>query len=167
MNHRERLVSFATQLVSMLTTADHRIVEALTLRFADLSRADVTELLLAVQFDFSFRESQPLKRDITLAEIVQSGILVTPLRLFKVFGTGPHRGTIVEAELQLDGIIVFDGQRFSAPSTAAIKAQHSVTGRRPVSKDGWWYWQYVGPDGQVRRLQQARQEFWVHQARIA
>lgn len=87
---------------------------------------------------------------VSLQQIVQSGLLAAPLKLFR-----KYKGRSLQAILRSDGTVEFDGQSFASCSTAAEHARGTVTGRR-MNTNGWSFWQYTDGDGKSRELQHAR-----------
>lgn len=90
---------------------------------------------------------------VRLAEIVQAGMLNTPLKLFR-----SYKGTNLKADLTADGTIEFQGELYSRCSAAAEAARMTVTGRR-MTTNGWKFWQYVDADGTTSTLEESRRKF--------
>ncbi|MEW4530636.1 hypothetical protein [Maioricimonas sp. JC845] len=88
----------------------------------------------------------------TLRELIDAGMLPTPLTLFK-----RYKGHDLEAVLESDGSVRFNGTTYNSCSTAAGHARGIVTGR-PMSTNGWEFWQFRDAAGNVRTLADVRQE---------
>lgn len=91
--------------------------------------------------------------NVTLADIIGAGLLKPPLRLFR-----HYKGRDIEATLQADGQVEFQGTVYHTCSTAAEIARGTVTGRR-MNTNGWSFWQFAGPGGKPRELIAVRKEF--------
>jgi hypothetical protein len=90
---------------------------------------------------------------VKLSDIIADRILSPPVKLFR-----RYRGRTLDAVLLLDGSVEFQGEKFKTCSLAAGMARGSVTGR-PMSTNGWAFWQYVEANGVTRTLADARQEY--------
>jgi hypothetical protein len=90
---------------------------------------------------------------VTLEQVVQAGLLPTPLKLFR-----KYKGKVMQAGLNADGSVEFGGQRFSSCSSAAEFARSTVTGRK-MNTNGWSFWQYTDADQKRRELLHARKLF--------
>jgi tetratricopeptide (TPR) repeat protein len=100
--------------------------------------------------------AEPVRRGdarVSLGDILAGGLLRAPLGLFR-----QYKGQRLEATLQPDGRVLFQGQVYDTCSTAAEYARGTVTGRR-MNTNGWTFWQYVGDSGQPQTLDSARQRF--------
>lgn len=89
----------------------------------------------------------------TLPEIVAAGLLAPPLKLFR-----KYKKQNLEAALLPDGSVEFQGQQYPTCSAAASIARSTVTGR-PMSTNGWSFWQYVDPKGKTVTLADTRDAF--------
>jgi len=90
---------------------------------------------------------------VTLEQVVQGGLLPTPLKLFR-----KYKGKLMQAVLNSDGSVEFGGQRFSSCSSAAEFARSTVTGRK-MNTNGWSFWRYTDADQKRRELLHARKLF--------
>jgi hypothetical protein len=90
---------------------------------------------------------------VTLEQVIQAGLLPTPLKLFR-----KYKGKVMQAVLNADGSVEFGGQRFSSCSSAAEYARSTVTGRK-MNTNGWSFWQYTDGDNRRRELLHARSQF--------
>ena len=90
---------------------------------------------------------------VKLSDIVAAGILSPPLKLFR-----KYRGRTLEATLLPDGSVGFQGANYQTCSLAANVARGSITGR-PMSTNGWVFWQYLDAKGVTRTLDHARQQY--------
>lgn len=99
------------------------------------------------------RKTRGTSAQVSLADVVAAGVFRAPLRLYR-----KYKGSLVEARVQADGKVEFQGSVYDSCSTAAEMARRTVTGRR-MKTNGWSFWQYDDADGQKRKLDDARQEF--------
>lgn len=99
------------------------------------------------------RKSGKAHIGVSLADIIEAGLLKTPLKLMR-----RYKGHDLEAELLPNGTVLFEGETHKTCSRAAEYARGSVTGRR-MNTNGWTFWQYRGEDGNLVELDAARQEF--------
>lgn len=85
----------------------------------------------------------------SFADLLNAGLLRAPCRLY-----ANHRRREVEAEVQPDGAIVFEGRRFTSPSLAGAAAV-----RRPTC-NGWTFWRYRDPsDGELHSIDELRARY--------
>jgi predicted type IV restriction endonuclease len=101
-------------------------------------------------------KEQPTAR-VELSDIISAGLISPPLRLTK-----RYKGVDLEALVQGDGSVVYDGQPFDSPSTAAGMARKSVIGapegRAYPQTNGWVFWRFRDPDtGEFLKLDALRQ----------
>jgi hypothetical protein len=90
---------------------------------------------------------------VSLQDVIEAGLLRTPLTLRK-----RYLGHDLEAELQHDGSVRYNGVSYTSCSTAADEARREIIGGTPHT-NGWDFWQYEGGDGKMLKLDAARQEF--------
>lgn len=90
---------------------------------------------------------------VSLVDLIAGHVLRPPLRLFR-----KYKGHVLEATLQADGKVAFQGEAFDSCSSAAETARKTVTGRR-MNTNGWSFWQYEDGDGKKRTLDHARARF--------
>lgn len=90
---------------------------------------------------------------VTLQQLIDSKALATPLPLFR-----KYKGKIMEATLNADGSVTFQGKRFKTCSTAAETARSVITGRR-MNTNGWSFWQYTDANGKKVTLFDARRTY--------
>lgn len=90
---------------------------------------------------------------VTLKEMIAAGTLSAPLRLFR-----KYKQQILEATLQRDGTVEFNGQVYDTCSAAAENARATIMGRR-MNTNGWQFWQFTDDSGKKRDLIDARTEF--------
>jgi hypothetical protein len=88
----------------------------------------------------------------TLAEIIRSGLLVPPVKLFR-----RYKGKMLEATFLAGGGVEFQGQRYNTCSGAAEAARATVSGRR-MTTNGWTFWQYQRADAKKLTLRDARRQ---------
>lgn len=90
---------------------------------------------------------------ITLGDVCKAGILKPPVKLFR-----EYRGTKLEATLKPDGAVEFKGVTYTTASNAAANARATIAGR-PMSTNGWEFWQYLDGDRKAKTLEDARAEY--------
>jgi hypothetical protein len=90
---------------------------------------------------------------VTLKEMIAAGTLSAPLRLFR-----KYKKQVLEATLQRDGTVEFNGQTYDTCSAAAENARATIMGRR-MNTNGWQFWQFADGAGKKRELIDARTEF--------
>jgi predicted type IV restriction endonuclease len=90
---------------------------------------------------------------VSLTDLLQAGLLSAPLKLFR-----KYKGKQLEATLQPDGMIEFQGKQYGACSAAAADARGLIIGGIPHT-NGWVFWQYRTSDGRITMLDTPRQEF--------
>jgi hypothetical protein len=95
-------------------------------------------------------EAKPKK---SLGDIIAAGILKPPVKLFR-----NYKGTTLEATLEADGAVKFQGEPHSTCSAAAEAARKSVTGQQ-MNTNGWTFWRYVDEAGRTRALKDAYSQF--------
>lgn len=91
-----------------------------------------------------------LQAGIGLCDLVTSGVLKTPMRLFR-----KYRGREFEAILDGQGRVKFGDELFDSCSRAAGIARGHVTGK-PMATNGWEFWQFIGTGGKKQTLGDAR-----------
>jgi hypothetical protein len=94
-----------------------------------------------------------------IANLIQAGIIRTPLRLEK-----EYKGVHLTAVIRQDAKIEFDGQAYDSLSTAAGMARKSVVGApagQPFPQtNGWTFWLYSDAEGgALREVNHLRQQF--------
>ena len=82
-----------------------------------------------------------------LADLVGAGLIQPGTRLIPG-GTYFREG--VEAEVLVDGNILFDGVSYDYPSSAALAA-HKIAN----ALNGWWYWQIAGTETRLSHVRDA------------
>ena len=90
---------------------------------------------------------------VSLSDVIGAGLLSPPLKLFR-----RYRKTMLEATLLGDGQVEFQGTTYRSSSEAAGIARGTITGR-PMSTNGWSFWQYRDEANAVRELDYARQAY--------
>jgi predicted type IV restriction endonuclease len=91
---------------------------------------------------------------VSLKEIIDAGVLSAPIMLFRTY-----RKTKLQATLNPDGTIEFNGERYQVPSNAASAARTSVTGQTGLHSNGWSFWRYTDSTGKTRKLADARANY--------
>jgi predicted type IV restriction endonuclease len=89
---------------------------------------------------------------VSLEDLIAAGILAPPLKLIKCY-----HDTDLEADLEPDGTITFQGESYSSPTPAAEAAARQVCGEERFI-DGWHFWKYE-KDGEPVVLDKARHEY--------
>jgi hypothetical protein len=97
------------------------------------------------------KQRQRTEYGVTLADVIAAGMLKPPLQLFR-----KYRGRLMEASLQADGRVDFQGQSYESCSQAASVARSTITGR-PMHTNGWCFWLYRAEAGKCLSLDSARQ----------
>jgi len=87
---------------------------------------------------------------ITLAQLIDAGVISAPLKLFR-----KYKGAELSASVVADGSVEFAGQRYDSCSMAASFARGTVVGGTPAT-NGWTFWKYRDADGKVRQLDHSR-----------
>ena len=93
------------------------------------------------------REAEPRGRRITLLDLINAGLIQTPLEL-----EGHSKGESYWAQVESDGTMVWHGRPYNAPSSAASVAVG-------YSEDGWRFWQFRDQDGQLKYLDELRKRY--------
>lgn len=95
----------------------------------------------------------PKMLGISLKDVIDAGFLKAPLKLMV-----HYKGRDLEAQLQPDGTVTFQGEHYKTCSTAAECARGTVTGRR-MNTNGWIFWKYRDQSGKLVVLDVARKEY--------
>lgn len=90
---------------------------------------------------------------VELSSLIAAGLLIPPLRLYR-----RYKGRMLEATLQLDGQVEFEGTVYRTCSTAAEQARSTVTGRK-MNTNGWIFWQFDAGGGTSKTLDAVREQF--------
>ncbi|MBI4447319.1 MAG: type I restriction enzyme HsdR N-terminal domain-containing protein [Acidobacteria bacterium] len=84
---------------------------------------------------------QPAKFEATLVDLIRAGLVHPPVALER-----QYKGVRLQATVEQDGMIVFDGKRYDSLSTAGGMARKSVVGApsgKPYPQtNGWTFWKY-------------------------
>jgi len=94
-----------------------------------------------------------------VADLIRANLIEPPLRLEK-----DYKGRHLEAEVQPDGTIVFDGEAHKSLSLAAAFARKSVIGapegRKYPQTNGWTFWKCRDPKtGKLEEIDTIRQRY--------
>ncbi len=94
-----------------------------------------------------------------VSDLIRTNLTDPPLKLEK-----EYKGSYLEAVIQQDGSIVFDGQSYGSLSTAAGMARKSVIGAPPDRKfpqtNGWVFWKYRDSEtGRLEEVDALRQRY--------
>jgi hypothetical protein len=98
------------------------------------------------------RESSRKEGGVSLADLIDAGLLKAPVRLFH-----EYKGRMFEATLLPSGDVEFEGRRYATPSAAGAAARQTVTGR-DMATSGWKFWQ-VEVGGEAQTLWQVRDAY--------
>ncbi len=96
---------------------------------------------------------------IQITDLIGAGLINPPLRVEK-----DYLGSHLEAVIQPDGTIAFDGVSYRSPSTAAGMARKSVMktpqGEGFPATNGWVFWKYYDSDtGKLEEIALLRQRY--------
>ncbi|MFH1265734.1 MAG: restriction endonuclease [Planctomycetota bacterium] len=91
--------------------------------------------------------------DVSLSDLIDAGILPAPMKFVR-----NYMGQDLEAELRIDGTVVFAGNKYESPSAAASAAKRTVVGH-PKSANGWAFWHFRSPKGDLVPLTAARDAY--------
>jgi len=98
-------------------------------------------------------------RGVSLGQLITSGLVRLPLEIVHRF-----RGTDLTARIEDADRIVFDGVVYNSLSKAGGMARKSISGLPPgrdyPQTGGWTFWEYRGPDGALRPLDDLRRELY-------
>jgi hypothetical protein len=102
---------------------------------------------------------------IKVSDLIRANLIDPPLKLEKVY-----KGAHLEAEVQQDGTIVFDGDTYTSLSLAAALARKSIIGapegRRYPQTNGWVFWKYWDSEtGRLEEIDVLRQRYLNGQSR--
>jgi hypothetical protein len=101
---------------------------------------------------------------VQVIDLIRADLIQPPLRLEK-----EYKGRHLEAVIQQDGTILFDGQTYENPSPAAGFARKSIIGGPTGSKgypstNGWRFWKYHDPQtGRLEEINVLRQRYLTRQ----
>lgn len=95
---------------------------------------------------------------VTLKELIDAGFLRPPVSLRKTY-----KGQEFTAEIRADGSVYFGGTRYDSLSMAGGAARATIRGLRPGGKmpatNGWTFWRYELPTGDLVEVEHARREY--------
>lgn len=97
---------------------------------------------------------------VTLSDLIRAGLISAPCTLSRTY-----LGRGLEATLQTDGLVVFEGHRFESPSMAAAAARLAVKGappdgtRKVWQTNGWIFWEVVDGDGRRVVIDELRRRY--------
>lgn len=150
-------------LKEVIVNADSKLVSLLKSQAKGLKTKEVVEALRRLEVQISTAPAlQPKpsasaadrkkpKSKSELIDLISRGVLVPPLTLFKLY-----KKQRLEATLQKDGIIEFNGNRYNSPSAAALAALNAVSSKPMKAAAGWDFWSYTDRFGKVVPLQNAK-----------
>jgi Restriction Enzyme Adenine Methylase Associated len=96
---------------------------------------------------------------VKVSDLIRTNLVEPPLKLEKVY-----KGAHLEAEIQQDGTIVFDGDTYRSLSLAASFARKSIIGapegRKYPQTNGWVFWKYYHREtGNLEEIDVLRQRY--------
>jgi Restriction Enzyme Adenine Methylase Associated len=100
-----------------------------------------------------------------IVDLIRTNLIQPPLNLEK-----QYKGRHLEAVIQQDGTILFDGETYRNPSPAAGFARKSIIGGPVGSKgypptNGWTFWKYHDPQtGRLEEIDVLRQRYLTRQS---
>src|SRR5215213_746072 len=102
---------------------------------------------------------------VKVSDLIRADLIDPPLKLEKVY-----KGAHLEAEIQPDGTIVFDGDTYKSLSLAASYARKSIIGapegRKYPQTNGWVFWKYHDREtGRLEEIDVLRQRYLNGQSR--
>lgn len=154
---------------------DLLIVNYVASHTKDLSPDEIRESLRRCRATFDFpvpseppvlkpKWKQPKGRpthqagDVSLAQILEAGILAAPVKLERTY-----KGQHLTATIEKDGQVRFEKKRYASPSMAAGMARASIIGTNPKGQppatNGWTFWRLRNAEGKSTPLDSARQQF--------
>jgi hypothetical protein len=169
-------------LGELLQNDDARLIRLIRKRTPELTPSEIRESLkradIRIDFPVVSVSSQSLGRDevedegtspvevvektkdgqktlnipgVKVSDLIRTNFVEPPLKLEKLY-----KGAHLEAEIQHDGTIVFDGETYRSLSLAASFARKSIIGapegRKYPQTNGWVFWKYR--DWETGRLEE-------------
>lgn len=103
---------------------------------------------------------------VKVVDLIQANLIQPPLKLEK-----EYKGRHLEAEIQQDGTIVFDGETYRSLSLAAAFARKSIIGtpadRKYPQTNGWTFWKYHDSKaGKLEEIDVLRQRYLTDQSQL-
>jgi len=96
------------------------------------------------------------RSDVSLADLIKSGLIKAPLDLER-----EYKGRRLTARIEADGRVTCLGKVCESLSTAGGMARASVIGVSPGRKypqtNGWTFWRYRDPSGKLKDMDEVRQ----------
>ncbi len=127
-----------------LKRADIRIdFPVVSISSQSTARAAQDEVSLAVEITDKEKEAKKTLNipGVQVIDLIRANFIDPPLKLEK-----EYKGRHLEAEVQQDGTIVFDGEAYTSLSLAAAFARKSIigapAGRKYPQTNGWVFWKY-------------------------
>lgn len=101
---------------------------------------------------------------VQVIDLIRANLIEPPLKLEK-----EYKGRHLEAQVQQDGTIVFDGEAYKSLSLAASFARKSIIGapegRKYPQTNGWVFWKYRDPEtGRLEEIDVLRQRYLTRQS---
>jgi len=151
-----------TALQELLNGPEEGLLNLIRKKVNDLSRNDIKTSFDRLNVRIESRSPPPPSPTVegnenghepehtSLAELVQSGVLPTSMKLF-----AQYKGRDLEATVLPDGGVEFQGRRYGTPSAAGAAAKSTVTGEK-LATNGWDFWQVRDSGGQAHKLADLR-----------
>jgi hypothetical protein len=109
------------------------------------------------------RQRHPKRIDVSLAAILDAGVVQPPVELTKTY-----KGHRLTARIEPDGRVTCLGVTYGSLSLAASHARQSVLGAahgaKPPATNGWTFWQFTDHDGKTREIDVLRQRYLKSQS---
>src|SRR5215211_3397 len=182
-------------LGELLQNEDASLVRLIRKRTPELTPSDIRESLkradIRIDFPVVTVSSQSLSREVEdevtppvevvektkdgqrtltipgvkVSDLIRTNYVEPPLKLEKVY-----KGAHLEAEIQPDGTIVFDGETYRSLYLAAAYARKTIIGapegRKYPQTNGWAFWKYHDKEtGKLEEIDVLRQRYLNGQSR--
>jgi hypothetical protein len=94
--------------------------------------------------------------EVKLGDIISAGLLHPPVDLYR-----RYKGQDLRARIESDGRVSFGGGVYGSLSVAGMMARRSIIGAdRRAQTNGWTFWRYEAPDGQLHEIDELRRGLW-------
>jgi predicted type IV restriction endonuclease len=159
-----------TALIDTLKTPPYSLIASIREK-TNLKPAQIRTYLATAKIDIELPESQsvPSARKtgegkkskkgfghISVQTLIEKGLLHPPCQIFT-----SYRGKRLEASIERDGIIVFQGQRYRSLSLAGGHARNTIIGppkdgRKFHQTNGWIFWKTEDEKGKIIEMHEFR-----------
>lgn len=93
---------------------------------------------------------------VTLGDIITAGLLRPPVELWR-----RYKGRELQARIESDGRVSFEGRVYGSLSTAGMMARRSVVGDQVRAQtNGWTFWKFRDEGGEPREIDELRRRLW-------